>query len=724
MKRPFPQQKKEEFCFLKRRIKERWINNYNPEMLHAWNANMDIQLALDTFSIITYIVSYMNKDETNTTKFLKEALNSVAKNNASEKLKILKMTYLTHRQVGVAEATYRILPRMKLKDSNIGCIFLSTGFPESRSRFYKKVIEDDSKIDETHNEDKDNDEIETDYAIPDVGKKPEKIAGKEGYYIEATTVHDHYAARPISYSPEVEGKLERLCLAQFATSYPPINKLPKNILMDKDGCLLDEQQSFQKIFNSDIYLPKYISLNDELGFMRLRTYTIVLRIHSSKRKEGHEQHYSELLLFSHWRNETEDFHRLSPEECLAEYERRKECEINLNRTKMFPVENIIELADIGDLKPDHVFDTLDCQGEQENLDGLAAGCIDDPEFESFGYVGNLKQNTEPCKGNFGDFNYKKIAITKTAELNEMSRKLVPEQMNVLRKVVSSCKTIVKAKNNQSVKHKPVRMIVHGGAGVGKSATIRAMSTQAENILRNASAGDNPDCPKVLLCAFTAKAANIIGGITFHSALSFKIGTSICHMNEKTRAKLRLHFSDLKLLIIDEVSMVGADMLYRIHLRLCEILQMDEMRYPFGYINVVLVGDLLQLPPVMGHQVFDKPKTQELKAYHGGLGNNSLWQQFEPMILKQNHRQGEAKEWIETLNRLREGIVTPEDEALLRTRLTKDDFLLEEAFHIFYFNQHVTEHNLTLSYPSSGKTLLPVGGGHYGPPYILFQPTCH
>ena len=95
---------------------------------------------------------------------------------------------------------------------------------------------------------------------------------------------------------------------------------------------------------------------------------------------------------------------------------------------------------------------------------------------------------------------------------------------------------------------------------------------------------------------------------------------------------------------------------------------------------------------MGHQVFARPKTQELKAYHDGLGENALWKQFQPMVLKQNHRQGDAKEWVNTLNRLREGIVTPEDEALLRTRLTKDEFLLENAFHIFYFNQFVTEHN--------------------------------
>ena len=85
------------------------------------------------------------------TKFMKDALNSVAKDNAKEKLRTLKMAYLTHRQVGVAEATYRILPGMKLKDSNIKCIFVTTGFPESRSRFYQKVIAEDDKIDKHAN---------------------------------------------------------------------------------------------------------------------------------------------------------------------------------------------------------------------------------------------------------------------------------------------------------------------------------------------------------------------------------------------------------------------------------------------------------------------------------------------------------------------------------------------------------------------------------------------
>ena len=121
-----------------------------------------------------------------------------------------------------------------------------------------------------------------------------------------------------------------------------------------------------------------------------------------------------MLLFAHWRDEVVEFYRHSSDDCVVEYDSRKE-EVNLNRKKMFPGEDVIELADIGDLKPEQVFDTLDCQGEQENSDDQIAGCIDDPEFESFGYLGNLNQTTDPVKGKFEDFNYKKIAIPKTAE---------------------------------------------------------------------------------------------------------------------------------------------------------------------------------------------------------------------------------------------------------------------------------------------------------------------
>ena len=108
-----------------------------------------------------------------------------------------------------------------------------------------------------------------------------------------------------------------------------------------------------------------------------------MRIHNSKRKEGHEQHYSELVLFSHWRNETEEFYEDSVDECVEVYNLRKN-EIIVNREKIYPGEDTIELFEIGDLemrKPEHVADILDCQGEQDNEDDIATGCDDDPQYE-------------------------------------------------------------------------------------------------------------------------------------------------------------------------------------------------------------------------------------------------------------------------------------------------------------------------------------------------------
>ena len=51
--------KKGKVIVLKRGIKELWVNNYNPEWIRAWNGNMDLQLCLDFFAIVTYITGVL-----------------------------------------------------------------------------------------------------------------------------------------------------------------------------------------------------------------------------------------------------------------------------------------------------------------------------------------------------------------------------------------------------------------------------------------------------------------------------------------------------------------------------------------------------------------------------------------------------------------------------------------------------------------------------------------
>ena len=146
-----------------------------------------------------------------------------------------------------------------------------------------------------------------------------------------------------------------------------------------------------------------------------------------------------------------------------------------------------------------------------------------------------------------------------------------------------------------------------------------MAIHAENIL--SKEGGNPDKPRVLLCAHTGNAASLIGkfncvqhyysfcemrktyiflgGTTIFSAFSFRIGTEPIGAGDKTLAELRENLSELKLIIIDEMSLVHADLFFKIDARLKEIFRKQNPPVPFGGISIVVVGDLLQIPPVKG-----------------------------------------------------------------------------------------------------------------------------
>ena len=70
---------------------------------------------------------------------------------------------------------------------------------------------------------------------------------------------------------------------------------------------------------------------------------------------------------------------------------------------------------------------------------------------------------------------------------------------------------------------------------------------------------------------------------------------------------------MKILIIDEFSMMKADILYRIHLRLHEVTQVDQ---DFGGVNVYLFGDPAQLKPVCGSFIFAPPNCPYYKLAYG------------------------------------------------------------------------------------------------------------
>ena len=95
---------------LKRTVSEIYVNSYNKEWIKAWDGNMDIQICLDFFGVITYVTDYVSKDDTAIMNTLLEAAKSCQSESSKQRMKIIMNTFLTHRQMGEAEVYYRIFP--------------------------------------------------------------------------------------------------------------------------------------------------------------------------------------------------------------------------------------------------------------------------------------------------------------------------------------------------------------------------------------------------------------------------------------------------------------------------------------------------------------------------------------------------------------------------------------------------------------------------------------
>mgnify|MGYP001215842512 CR=1 FL=1 len=500
-------------------------------------------------------------------------------------------------------------------------------------------------------------------------KETVKIKDKKGKYQQATSIHDRYGDRPSC--------LKDMCLTQFASAYTFTSRVPATTHFIPDGS--SENRSTRTIFGTTTTLPNYAKV-EEKQYFRLRQHPAVIRTHASKRKEGHEQYFTELQMFFPWKNEEDDLHRKDISKCQQLY-KDNEAAIQVNRKEMFPGELTVDLMDLelSDMRPSHVYDTLNPQGEQDEEDDRAIGIEDDPQYSAYNY-----NNLEPEQHLPEQHKYKTIEVPDKDELLFIARRLCEEQQSAVQPILNYCKQVVRARKKGLEPPEPVRLIITGGAGNGKTATTKTLAMHAEKILRQP--GSHPHKPRVLIVAPTGKAASLIGGLTYHSALDLQFGNQHVQLSDHKLAQFRENLSELTLIILDDYSLLGADMLYKIHMRLREIFQCDDL---FANKSFLLVGDILQLKPVLATFIFNRPYNNHFWGLHDA---SPLYKSFTPIVLTKNHRQGDASVWADVLNRIREGIVTQDDEALLRTRLTTEDFLEQDAMHVMYTNKEVKEHN--------------------------------
>ena len=229
----------------------------------------------------------------------------------------------------------------------------------------------------------------------------------------------------------------------------------------------------------------------------------------------------------------------------------------------------------------------------------------------------------------------------------------------------------------------------GGGGVGKSHVIKALYQAAVKCL-NTNVGDDFQQIKALILAPTGKAAFNIRGCTIHSALSVPANRSLYsyqRLDSSTPNSLRNKLGGLKVIFVDEISMVGNSMFnVQLNKRLQEIKGVDS---DFGGVSIIAIGDLFQLQPVFDGYVFET-----LKGSYGALATNLWRKHFAMYELCQIMRQRESRLFAEILNRLREGKHTEEDITILKQRLIceNDPNYPHHAPHLFYQNKKVEYFN--------------------------------
>ncbi len=204
----------------------------------------------------------------------------------------------------------------------------------------------------------------------------------------------------------------------------------------------------------------------------------------------------------------------------------------------------------------------------------------------------------------------------------------------------------------------------GKAGTGKTTLLREI---IETTHKN-----------TVVVAPTGIAALNAGGVTIHSLFQLPFGgflpdNSAPDFSEstkfETKATLRRHFKmsglkksvirNMELLIIDEVSMLRADLLDAMDFMMQTVRKKNS---PFGGVQVLFIGDLLQLPPVIRD---DEWRT--LKNYYKGkfFFHSQVVQQNPPLYIELDKifRQTDDA-FISVLNNLRNNQISKEDIATL------------------------------------------------------------
>jgi hypothetical protein len=215
---------------------------------------------------------------------------------------------------------------------------------------------------------------------------------------------------------------------------------------------------------------------------------------------------------------------------------------------------------------------------------------------------------------------------------------------------------------QGRKDSPITLLCTGPGGTGKSVIFRAWKDFYEAL-------GHPE--HLRLTAPTGVVASDIGGCTIHSEASLRVSPAKMKSTPKLRTNLEERIAHLETLILDEVYFLNSNDLARLSEYLCMGKGMtDEI---CGGLNWVTCGDPCQLPPPQGRSLFSKELVQchfndDLNDLHENIRQDvkgvQVWHQLKHVVVLEEIMWQKDPVLIAILKRLRKGLCTAEDKAVL------------------------------------------------------------
>lgn len=221
------------------------------------------------------------------------------------------------------------------------------------------------------------------------------------------------------------------------------------------------------------------------------------------------------------------------------------------------------------------------------------------------------------------------------------------------------------------------IFITGKAGTGKTTFLKYLTNNCKK--------------QYIITAPTGIAAINAGGATLHSVFQLPFGPididdmRFCRL-QKSKADV---LSKLEVLFIDEISMVRPDVIDAVDMTLQLV---RKNKSPFGGVQVVMFGDMYQLPPVVTK---DEKKVLErwYKDYY--FFNADVWSEtsFQVIELNKIFRQSDDS-FVNILNKIRNYSITCDDLDILRDLRDKQksEVYTEESIHICTHKNKVAEIN--------------------------------